>query len=151
MGKSTTAGQRKLKCVAKLGFHPYFGVNFSIKNDTVNDTIVSFTVSVMAYHTEFDTFSNACLILQRYPSLRCIWGACVAFSLLRCIRNFHRRFKSCSAIDITRYLTQSEWHNTRIMIQWGPGYRKCNANSPSVALPYIALHLRFSVALAEIT
>ena len=70
----------------------------------------------MAYHTESDTFSNACLILQRYSSLRCIWGACVAFSLLRCIRNFHRRFKSCSAIDITRYLTQSECLRTDLLI-----------------------------------
>ena len=46
-GKSTISWQHKSKCVAKFGFYPYFRVNFSIKNDTVNDTIVSFTVSVM--------------------------------------------------------------------------------------------------------
>ena len=46
-GKSTTSWQRNSKCVAKLGFYPYFRVKVGIKNDTVNDTIVSFTVSVM--------------------------------------------------------------------------------------------------------
>ena len=47
VGKNTSGGQRKSKCVAKFGFYPCFRVKVGIKNDTVNDTIVSFTVSVM--------------------------------------------------------------------------------------------------------
>ena len=54
MGKSTTSWQRNSKCVAKLGFYPYFRVKVGIKNDTVNDTIVSFTVSVMGWVMGFE-------------------------------------------------------------------------------------------------
>ena len=52
-GKNATSWQGRSKCVAKLGIHPYFRVKVGIKNDTVNDTIVSFTVSVM-YSFEFN-------------------------------------------------------------------------------------------------
>ena len=40
----------------------------------------------------------------------------------------------------------SIWQSTRIMIQWGSKNKKCNANLPSVAPPYTALHLHFCVA-----
>ena len=43
------------KCVAKLGKSPCFGVNIGIKKETVTDTFVSITVSVMAKVHEVDT------------------------------------------------------------------------------------------------
>ena len=48
-----------------------------IKNDTVNDTIVSFTVSVMALHTLSDTlFKSATLIAAALH-----FAFCVAFAI----------------------------------------------------------------------
>ena len=41
VGKSTTGGQRKRKCVAKFRKTPCFGVKMNIKIPTVEDTIVS--------------------------------------------------------------------------------------------------------------
>jgi hypothetical protein len=43
------------KCVAKFGKSPCFGVNMGTKKETVTDTFVSITVSVMAKHTHYDT------------------------------------------------------------------------------------------------
>jgi len=42
------------KCVAKLGKSPCFGVKTSIIKETVTDTFVSITVSVMARRAEKD-------------------------------------------------------------------------------------------------
>ena len=47
--ESCSKPQPKRKCVAKFGVYPYFRVKVGIKNDTANDTIVSFTVSVMGW------------------------------------------------------------------------------------------------------
>ena len=67
MGKSTTSWQRKSKCVAKFGFYPYFRVKVGIKNDTVNDTIVSFTVSVMGWVMGFEPTNTGTTIRGLRP------------------------------------------------------------------------------------
>ena len=67
VGKSTSGGQRKRKCVAKSGFYPYFGVKVGIKNDTVNDTIVSFTVSVMGWVMGFSPGLKIARQLSIFP------------------------------------------------------------------------------------
>ena len=45
--KPQHSGSSYSKCVAKLGKSPCFGVNMGIKKETVTDTFVSITVSVM--------------------------------------------------------------------------------------------------------
>ena len=54
----------RIQMRAKFGVSPIFMVNMGIKKETVTDTIVSITVSVMAYTTLFDT-------MQRMFEKRC--------------------------------------------------------------------------------
>ena len=50
-----------------MGFYPYFRVKVGIKNDTVNDTIVSFTVSVMGWVMGFEPTNTGTTIRGLRP------------------------------------------------------------------------------------
>ena len=60
VGKSTSGGQRKSKCVAKLEKTPLFGVKLRINKKRPGTDFVSIPGSFMAYTTLMDTRSGKC-------------------------------------------------------------------------------------------
>ena len=54
VGKSTSGGQRRSKCVAKLEKYPFWGVNFSIKKKRPGTDFVSIPGSFMVAEAGFE-------------------------------------------------------------------------------------------------
>ena len=74
VGKSTSGGQRKSKCVAKLEKIPLFGVNFSIKKKRPGTDFVSIPGSFMGSVIIMDTIyggnlTNAPLLQNLHPKV----------------------------------------------------------------------------------